>query len=245
MIHGKSVLALIPARGGSKGLPRKNLMPLSGMPLVGWPIRAARNSSYIDRVLVSTEDREIADRALELGAEVPFLRPAELANDTASSASVIEHAVAFLEAQGDSYDYLVLLEPTSPLTEAADVDRALELLGDRRGIADAIVGVSRVEAAHPLFDVVLNDEGLIEPYAAGSFSSVLRRQDLPELYFMEGSLYISDLAVFLKRKSFYHDRTLPFMVPKWKSLEVDDLVDFVCIEAIMRNAEAIKRETGQ
>ena len=245
MINNKKVLALIPARGGSKGLPRKNLLPLSGLPLVGWPIQAAKKSRYIDRVVVSTDDEEIAGKARELGAEVPFLRPAELASDTASSASVIEHAIIFLEAAGATFDYLVLLEPTSPLTEASDVDSAIERLEARRDAADSIVGVSRVEAAHPAFDVVVDDEGLIAPFATESFASAGRRQDISELYFFDGTLYISDVRAYLEKKSFYHSRTLPFIVPKWKAFEVDDLVDFICIEAIMNKINLIKGNKDQ
>lgn len=245
MINNKSIVALIPARGGSKGLPRKNVMILSGLPLVGWPILAAKKSNYIDRVIVTTDDVEIAKVAMELGAEVPFMRPAELASDTASSASVIRHAIAFLEAEGNKYEYIVLLEPTSPLTESTDVDAAIEMLEAKRDIADSIAGVSKVVAAHPVYDVVVNEKGLIEPFVTENFSAVGRRQDLSELYFFDGSLYISDVMVFLEKNSFYHNRTLPFIVPKWKSYEVDDLVDFLSIEAIMNNVKLLKGNTSQ
>ena len=245
MINGKSVLAIIPARGGSKGLPKKNILHLGGRPLLGWPIKAAKHSMYVDRVIVSTDDKKIARIAKEQGAEVPFLRPSELALDTSPTISVLEHAIAFTKREGCSYDYCFLLEPTSPLTESADVDGALEKLDSNRDIADSIVGVSRVEAAHPVFDVVINKKGLIEPYLADGFSKAGRRQDLEDLYFFEGSLYISDTTVLLKKRSFYYDRTLPYIVPRWKSIEVDDMVDLICVEAIMKNMDKIKSNNGE
>ncbi len=241
MINGKKVLAIIPARGGSKGLPRKNILELLGRPLLGWPIQAARKSKYIDRVIVSTEDRAIADIALSQGAEVPFLRQEELAADTSTSMSVIEHAIRFVKSQEEFYDYCVLLEPTSPLTEEQDIDNALDKLDRNRSIADAIVGVSRVEATHPAFDVKIAENGLIEPYMNNDSANSLRRQDIPEVYFFDGSIYISDIAVLFEKRGFYHARTLPFVTPKWKSFEIDDIVDFICVEAIMRNIDKIKR----
>lgn len=242
MIKNKSVLALIPARVGSKGLPRKNLMNLCGKPLVGWPIQAAKKASYIDRIIVSTDDSEIADTAKMEGAEVPFLRPEELASDTATSFSVIKHAIAFLEEEGNKYDYCVFLEPTSPLTDGADIDQALSTLDSRRDIADAIVGVSRVVATHPAYDVCLDENGLIRPFARKNFSTPIRRQDLDELFFFEGSLYISDTEILLEKERFYHDKTLAYEVPKWMSFEIDDIEDFYCVEAIMRNLDRIKRK---
>jgi CMP-N,N'-diacetyllegionaminic acid synthase len=240
MINGKSVIAIIPARGGSKGLPGKNILNLCGRPLLGWPIRTVKNSMYVDRVIVSTDDKKIAIIAKDQGAEVPFLRPPELALDTSTTISVLEHAIAFTKREGLNYDYCLLLEPTSPLTESSDVDEALEKLDSNRDIADSIVGVSKVEATHPAFDVVINRNGLIGPYLADDFSKAGRRQEIEALYFLEGSLYISDTTALTEKRKFYHSRTLPCIVPKWKAFEVDDIVDFICIEAILSNINKIK-----
>lgn len=239
MIGDKTVLALIPARGGSKGLPRKNIRDLCGKPLIGWPIEAARNSVYVDKIIVSTEDNEIAETALALGADVPFIRPIELASDTASSIAVIEHALSYLSSLNSHFDYLVLLEPTSPTTEAGDIDRALEVLVNSRNSADAIVGVAKLEGTHPAFTVQISDKGLLQPFIEDGFMSAGRRQDLTELYFFDGTVYISDVTALLEQKGFYHKRTLPYIVPKWKSYEVDDIIDFVCIEAILKNIRLI------
>lgn len=241
MIDNEKVLVLIPARGGSKGLPGKNIIELCGLPLLGWPIKAAKKSKYVDRVIVSTDDKKIAEVAASQGAEVPFIRPEELATDQASSASVIEHAVSFFEGKGNTFSYLILLEPTSPLTEAEDIDKALLTLHSKRHIADSIVGVSKLEGTHPAFNVLIGKDGLIKPFMKPEFESVYRRQDIEDVFFFEGSLYISDLSVFLKKLSFYHDRTLPYIVPKWKAFEVDDMTDLICIEAIMKNMNRLKK----
>ncbi len=240
MIDGKKIIAIIPARGGSKGLLRKNILILNKKPLIGWPIFTAKGSKYIDKVIVSTDDQEIKDIAIEQGAEVPFLRPKELATDKAHRSSVILHAIRFFTQYGETYDYIVFLEPTSPLTETEDIDSALEMLVSKREIADSIVGVSKVEATHPAFDVFIDEKGLIRPYIGQEFKTSLLRQDISDLYFFEGSLYISSVEGFLRENEFYHKRTLSYIVPKWKSLEIDDIVDFICIEAIMKNLDVIK-----
>jgi CMP-N,N'-diacetyllegionaminic acid synthase len=239
MIDGRRVLAVVPARAGSKGLPAKNLRMLAGKPLVAWPVCAARASTLVDRVIVSTDDAAIAAAASTHGADVPFLRPAELASDTASSMQVIRHALEALANDADKYDYVVMLEPTSPMTRGIDIDQALQRLSKQRADADAIVGISRVEAAHPEYDVLIDSLGLIRPYAAADFSKLRRRQEIAELYFLEGSLYISDAQVFLSRGSFYHERTLGYEVPRWQSLEVDEEMDLVCIEALLTKMAAL------
>ena len=239
MIDQFKVLALVPARRGSKGLPLKNIRPLGGKPLLAWPIEAARQSRYVDRVVISTDDAEFAAIAQAAGADAPFLRPTELASDTAPSIAFITHAIETLAAAGELYDYLVLLEPTSPLTEALDVDTALETLVARRADADAIVGVTAMVSNHPAFAVRLNAGGLMEPFAAPNFGQLPRRQDTEPLYSLDGSLYISTTAALLREGGFCHQRTLPYLTPRWKSLEVDDLVDFICIEAVLAHRELI------
>ena len=230
MIGGKSVLALIPARGGSKGLPGKNVRPLLGKPLIAWSIEQGRESRYADAVVVSTDDAAIAATAREHGAEVPFLRPAELASDTAPSIDAIGHALDFLAAQGRFFGILVLLEPTSPLREARDIDAALEALLARPE-AESIVGVARVESAHPAF-LVKVENGLIRPYAPEAFG-VKRRQELDEVFFFEGSVYAAYTDSLRRRRGFYHEATLPYVVPKYKSFEIDELADFIVVEALM------------
>lgn len=238
MIEGRSVLALVPARGGSKGLPRKNLRQVGGLPLVAWPIRAAKAARVVDRVVVSTDDAEIAAVAREAGADVPFMRPAELASDVATTPSVVSHALTMLAAAGDNYDYVTILEPTSPLTDANDVERALALLDKSRDRADAIVGIAAMTSTHPEYAVVSGENGIIKPYAVSDFSRLRRRQDIPKLHFLDGTLYASSVEAFHRHGTYYHERTMGYVVPRWKSFEIDDLVDLICIEALLaRRAE--------
>ena len=241
MIRSSNVLAIIPARGGSKGLQGKNIFPLAGKPLIAWSIEAAKASKYIDKCIVSTDDKEIVDVAKLYDCDVPFLRPEELAFDETPSFDVIAHAVEFFKQKKSEFDYFILLEPTSPLRDANDIDCALEILDSNRGIADSIVGVAKVEATHPVFDVRIKDEGLIEPYAAENFST-FRRQEIEDLYYFEGSLYISDTKILLKEKTFYHERTLPYIVPRWKSLEIDEMVDIITAEALINNKSLLNTD---
>ena len=242
MIAGRRVLAIVPARAGSKGLPGKNVRLLHGRPLLAWPVAAALGSAHVDRTIVSTDDAGYAAIAVSHGAEAPFLRPAELASDTAPSIGFILHAVDTLAAEGDVYDLVVLLEPTSPLTEAADVDAALVQLvaaGDR---ADSIVGVAAMETSHPAFAVRRDAEGAIRPLLSDSFGDLPRRQDLEPVFALDGSLYISSVAALRRERGFAHARTLGYVTDRTKALEVDDLVDFLCIEALMAHREAAKGE---
>ena len=237
MINQKKVLAIIPARGGSKGLPGKNIRLLNDIPLVAWPIKTALNSKYIDRVIVTTDESEIAQIALEYGAEVPFMRPAEFAKDSSPSSEAIIHAIHFCTKTDGEYDYIVLLEPTSPLTETTDVDKALELLVAGEGLA--IVGVSKVESTHPVYCATIGMGSFLKPFNRESFAKPIRRQDVDELYFFEGSLYISDTQKYLDTETFYHEFTLPYIVPAWKALEIDTLLDFFKIEAVIKNKELL------
>jgi CMP-N,N'-diacetyllegionaminic acid synthase len=240
MIGSARVVAIVPARSGSKGLPGKNVRELGGMPLLAWPIRAALGADCVDRVVVSTDSAAYADVAIAHGAEVPVLRPAELAADTAPSSAVVVHMLDALAARGEHFDYLVLLEPTSPLTEATDIDAAMHALHAGRDRADAIVGVAELVSSHPAFAVCRSANGRIVPYGATDFGHLPRRQDVPAVYALDGSLYASAIDVYRRRLAFCHDRTLGHAMPRYKSLEVDDLVDFICIEAILANLPAVR-----
>lgn len=242
MIAGRRVLAIVPARRGSKGLPLKNIRPLNGKPLLAWPVEAAAGAASVDRVIISTDDREFADIAVAHGASAPFLRPAELASDTAPSIGYILHALEAMEAAGEAFDYVVVLEPTSPLTESADIDAALGELHAARDRADAIVGVQRMETVHPAFCVKRDEAGVIAPYGGASFDNLPRRQDLEPVYALDGSLYISDVAAIRTRQAFCHERCLGFVTARHQALEVDDLVDFLCIEAVMAHRQSEGRE---
>ncbi len=240
MINNSRILALIPARAGSKGLPGKNIRPLMGKPLLAWPVEAARGSRYVDRVVVSTDSPVFAAIAQEHGADVPVLRPAELASDTAPSSVAVVHMLDHLEQAGERYDYLLLLEPTSPLTEATDIDSALERLEGNRDIADAIISVSELVSSHPAFAVRCEKKGLIVPYEAENFSLLPRRQDVEPVFGLDGSLYLSNVAAYRRHRSFCHARTLAHIMPAYKSPEVDSLLDFLLIETILKNIDQLR-----
>lgn len=229
------VLTVVPARSGSKGLPGKNIMPLLGKPLIGWSIEQGLACDYVDDVIVTTDSQEIADIALKFGATIPFLRPANLATDTTSTSDVLVHLIDELELQGKSYDYILLLEPTSPLREVSDLNKAFQQL---KGTPEAssIVGVSRVESQHPEFCISVDDKGFLR---SNNNFAVLRRQEINELFYYEGSLYLSEMQTFKKKRNFYHEHTLAYKVPKWKAFEIDDLVDFIIIEALLKNRNKI------
>ena len=242
MISGSRVLALVPARRGSKGLPLKNIRLLLGKPLLAWPILAALESSYVDRVVLSTDSSEFAQIGREAGADVPFMRPAELAADASPSIDFILHAIDTLAAVGDCYDYVVLMEPTSPLTETRDIDLAIETLIAHLPVADSIVGVSALVGAHPAFAVRIDESGLLRPFTVAQFASLPRRQDVEPLFALDGSLYISSVAALRREKGFCHRRTLPYVTPRYKAFEIDDLVDFICVEALLSHRDLIEEQ---
>jgi N-acylneuraminate cytidylyltransferase/CMP-N,N'-diacetyllegionaminic acid synthase len=232
MYKGKTFLAIIPARGGSKGLPGKNIKELCGKPLIAWSIEAGLNSKYLDEVMVTTDSQDIADISQKYGAKIPFLRPAELATDTATTFDAVKHAIDFYkESLGRAFDYVVLLEPTSPQRDALDIDKAIETLVAFDAIS--IVGISKTESQNPAFLIRKNEDGFIFGYANKDMK-VVRRQEIEDVYFFEGSLYISKISDYLTRKTFYHDNTIGYEMPKWKSLEIDDMEDFIMIEALMK-----------
>jgi len=190
VIAGLSVLALIPARGGSKGIPRKNVRPFLGRPLVAWAVAAGLASERVDRVVVSTDDEEVAAAARAAGAEAPFLRPADLATDLSPTAPAVAHALAWLdEVEGWSCDLVVILEPTSPGRRPAHVDRSLELLVERE--ADSVASVTEVPHHYVACkQLELHDDGtLAGPSGAHVRDLVHRRQDLPRRYAFDGIVY--------------------------------------------------------
>lgn len=231
MIDGRKVLALIPARGGSKGLPGKNIRPLCGKPMIAWTIEKARKSRFLDEIMVSTDSAEIAEIARTYGASVPFLRPAELASDTASTLDVVIHALDHLGKEGKTFDWLVMLEPTSPLREDDDIDHMLQSLLARQDEWDAIVSVGEVHE-HPSI-VKRIENGRVMPFCP-SVPLTFRRQDNEKAFFPYGVAYISKIPSLLSQRTFYPERCGSYQIKRYQCYEVDDLHDFTCIESIMR-----------
>lgn len=231
MINNKKILGLVTARAGSKGLPGKNLRVMSGKPLIALTIEQGLSSSYIDKIIVSTDAIEIAEVARKYKAEVPFLRPTEYSTDSATSFEVIQHAIEWLENNGQTFDMVVLLEPTSPLREVSDIDGAIELC-DRLGDESSVVSVVAAENCHPAF--LFKMEGRNLRSMLDDAPNGLRRQDLQEsYYYLEGSVYVSPVSLLREKKGFYHEYTAPWMVERYKAIEIDELSDFIMAEALM------------
>jgi CMP-N,N'-diacetyllegionaminic acid synthase len=228
-----SILALIPARGGSKGLPKKNIIPLAEKPLIAWTIEQGLECNYIDRLVVSTDDEEIAKISKHYGAEVPFLRPKELAKDDSPTSDTIKHAIEWFEEKKEYFDILVLLEPTSPLRSKNDLNNAIELFCKNIDKADSLVSVGKVHLENPYIMKNIN-EGYVRPLIEqeGTF---FQRQMLPEAYFPYGVIYISKVSAFKEKSTFYQERTIPYCIERWQNYEIDDFYDLLCIETILKS----------
>ena len=212
-----TLVALIPARGGSKGIHRKNIREFFGLPLLQWSIDAALASSSVDRVIVSTDDPEIADTAMTGGAEVPFLRPAELATDTASGISSVLHALDQLS----DVDDLILLQPTSPLRTSSDIDAIVDLR-ERLGCESA---VSLTPCSkHPAWMYCLGRDHSLQPVLQMEEASC--RQQLPTTYVLNGALYLASRSFFLREKAFIASETAGYVMPVERSVDIDTPLDW-------------------
>lgn len=227
------IIAIIPARGGSKGLPRKNIKPLLGKPLVAWTIEQAKNSKYVNKVVVSTEGKEIAEISRGYGAEVPFLRPEELARDDSPTLDTIMHAIDWFEKRGESFDIVVLLEPTSPLRKKDDLDNAIELFIKNIDKADSLVSVGEVYLENP-YIMKRVENGYVKPFIEID-ENIYQRQQLPKVYFPYGVVYLSKTDTLKKYKTFYQEKTIPYFIERWQNYEIDDIYDFICVEAIIKH----------
>jgi len=231
MFEGQRILALIPARGGSKGLAGKNIRALAGKPLIAWSISAAKESRYVDRIIVSTDSEEIAAVSRQAGAETPFPRPAALATDQASTMDVCLHAAEWLGKSGDHFDLLLVLQPTSPLRTAADIDSTVELLGERN--ADAVVSVCETDH-HPWWSNCLPEDGSMKDFLR---PEVLHktRQELPAYYRLNGAVYLARIAKLHETRSFYGAKTFAYRMPAARSVDIDSLQDFLLAETLLNH----------
>ncbi len=229
MYNNKKVLAIIPARGGSKRLPGKNILDLAGKPLIAWTIEAARQSRFIDKVVVSTDDKVIMQISLKYGADVPFLRPPELATDTASSIDVVYHAINFFKENGESYDYIILLQPTSPLRTSKDIDNAFEMLNDK---TKAVVSVCETDHP-PLWSNTLPEDLSMKDFIKPEIKNK-RSQDLPKYYRLNGAVYISELEYLKKNYDFFGNETRTFIMSRENSVDIDTKLDFRLVSCFLK-----------
>ena len=233
MSKNLKTIAIIPARSGSKGLIGKNIKLLLGKPLICWTIESALSSKNIDLVMVSTDSEEIANISINCGAEVPFIRPLNLASDEATTFSVVEHAIKFYaEEKKITFDIVALLEPTSPIRENGDIDNMINKLFDNYDEKDAIVSLGEV-STHPALLKKIDKENTVVPYNIRE-SNNARRQDQEKVYFPYGVGYITKVDVLLEEKTFYPKRTLGYVIGRHQNYEVDDINDFICIQEILK-----------
>ncbi|MBT5491290.1 acylneuraminate cytidylyltransferase family protein [bacterium] len=230
----KTFLAIIPARGGSKRLPRKNVLNLKGKSLIGWSIEAASKSKYIDEVMVTTDDKEIAEISNFFGANVPFIRPDYLSNDFSERSEVIKHAIDFYKNELEKkFDYLIFLQPTSPLRDEIDIDKSIEYMFDKNG--DAVVSVCEVE--HPVhWSGKLPEDKNMSKFLDNAVVQ-LRSQDLEKYYRLNGAIYICNVQKFLEEGCmFLKEDIFAFEMTQEKSVDIDTKLDFKIAEVLMGSA---------
>ena len=235
MINKKKILAIIPARGGSKRLPRKNVLSLGGKPLIAWSIEAGIQSDYIDKVVVSTEDDEIAAVARKYGAEVPFMRSVDLATDEAASIDVVLEVISRLENDNKYYDLVVLLQPTSPLRLAEDIDNAVEQLERRND--SAVVSLCKAEHS-PLWTNTLSEDGSMSGFISEDLMNS-RSQDLVDYYRLNGAIYVLSIEVLrsMEKPSFFpKEKISAYVMPQERSVDIDSKMDFMQAQLVLETA---------
>lgn len=228
------IVAIIPARGGSKGVEKKNIKMILGKPLIFYTIEAALESC-VDRVIVSTDDPKIAEIAEHYGAEVPFIRPQKFAEDSSTSLSVIQHAISYLEnEEGYSPDIVAYLQPTSPLRTSENIDDAISMLTDSE--VDSVIGVQRVYESHPYFMFTENEQNELEEYVKIE-NKPSRRQDVPPCYLINSALYVSKRRYFegLSENAYVFNinSVKGYVMDRVQSIDINDIVDFHLAEKLM------------
>jgi N-acylneuraminate cytidylyltransferase len=225
MLNQQRILAIIPARAGSKGIPQKNIRPFCGKPLIAWTIEAALQSKYLDHVILSSESPDIMNIAKSYGCDVPFQRPPHLAEDSTPGIAPILHAIE----QTPGYDYVMVLQPTSPLRRAEDIDHCIErtLLKD----ASACVSVNEPQQ-NPFWMYTKEQNCTLHPLLASE--SYTCRQQLPKAYALNGALYLAKTSWLIHNKTFMSPETISFEMPIERSIDIDSLFDFFMAEHVFR-----------
>lgn len=219
------VLFVVTARGGSKGVPRKNIKMIAGMPLIAYKIIAAKKCHYEKRVIVSTDDEEIAEISRSYGAEVPFKRPSELGTDSTSSVDVVLHAMDWVcKNDNEKYDYVCLLEPSSPFASYIDLEKALKLIDENN--ADTLLGMKEVDVTTNFIHSLDAQGKLSKFYYAIKDLTSIRRQDQKKEYTMNGCMYIAKWDYFIKNKLFHSINSIPYIMSEESSIEIDTILDY-------------------
>lgn len=226
-----NVLGIIPARGGSKGIPGKNIVPILGKPLLAYTAEAALASKRLTRVVLSTDDESIADVARAWGVEVPFMRPPELAKDDTPTLPVLQDVVRRFEVEGKRYDAVFILQPTNPLRLTSDIDGAIELL--EKTNADSVISFVDAGERHPARMKLIDSEGRVtNPLFAEQFEGQ-RRQDLPKLYLRDGSVYVTRRDVLMEHNSIQGNDCRAWIMPVERAWNIDESFDLYMVEQLM------------
>lgn len=229
-MDNKKIIAIIPARGGSKGIPKKNIKPLLGKPLIVYTIESALRSKYLDRIIVSTDDKEISQISKNAGAEV-VERPEKLAEDKTPAYMAIKHAVDYLQkAEKYESDIVIMLQPTSPLRGKEDIDRAIELFLKNK--CESVI--SACQSEHSAYWSFKIKNKYLEPILGGKYLKLMR-QDLPNVCTPNGAIFISTIENILKYKGFYCKKILPYIMPQDRSVDIDSEIEFNLAESLIKN----------
>lgn len=225
MYKNKKILAVIPARGGSKGIPSKNIFNVGGQPLIKYTIDCVKNSKYLDRAVISTDSMEIKRVAEECGGDVPFMRPTELALDTSKTIDCIVHAVNTLKEMREEYDYVMIIQNTVPLRKGWHVDESIEKIVDSN--ERSLVSVTEVEQ-HPILMRTLNEDGTLKNLLP--MSSTMRRQDFPKFYKVDGAIAIQKIDEEFNLDTSINDGKLAYVMESKYSIDIDNYIDIKVIE---------------
>lgn len=228
-MENKKILAIIPARSGSKGLKNKNIKSLNGKPMMAYTIETAQKSYIFDDIIVSTDSKYYAEIARDYGASVPFLRPKHLSQDETKTNDVVEHLIQELKNQGKEYDYFMILQPTSPLRKSKDVVGSLAFMEEKQ--ANSIISVSLTEHT-PLYMNTLDESLSMDDFLPKNIST--RRQELPDYYRLNGAIYLSRVDYFIKYKNLYKEKSYAYIMDRLSSIDIDDELDFEWAEYLLK-----------
>ncbi len=228
----KKILGVITARGGSKGIPRKNIKELNGKPLIAHTIESAKDSSYLTRCIVSTDDEEIAEISKQYDADVPFIRPIELAQDKSTSMEVVQHALKWLkENNGEEYDYLMILQPTSPMRTSEDIDESIKIAVDTD--VDSVMSMKELEDFSPKKMKKIQN-GIILPYFEEEGKESSRRRDLEKMYKRNCAIYLTKTE-YIKQGDLFGKISRAYIMPEERSTDINQLIDFKFAEFFLKN----------
>lgn len=231
MYKNKKILAVITARGGSRGIPRKNIKDLAGKPLIAYTIEAAKKSALLTRCIVSTDDAEIADISKKYGADIPFMRPAEFAQDESSSMDVVQHALKYLkDEKGEEYDYLMILQPTSPLRIAEDIDESIRKIVDTG--ADSVMGMMEL-VDFSIKKLKKIEDDTVLPFLEDEGKESSRRQDLEKMYKRNCAIYLTKTDLIMAGDIF-GKVSRPHIMPEERSVDINEPMDFEIAELIIK-----------